>query len=351
MTSPKELKDGHALTSYIQQTDLEHPGPLIISGDDVETVDVALNQIKARILARHKDCLMPVFANEPDDDVRFVTEIENVPLFAPYRLIIVRDAQAVLSRTIKNSETREMLKRAAHSLPDRTWIVMQYSGKPGADFLSVWPEGLTHYPTKDLFPEQIIEFVRTTARKAGLQLSEEAIVEIRDRIIPRPGALEAAVQRIKANLPAGQKQASLEFVEEVLFPSPGWNISVMIDALFQGDPNRFFSEIAKRDPMEDFARPLKAILNRTDELRRARVALDQGLSDRDVMVLTGHATKHPFVQKKILQRLRFECENFPHDRLLSIYQTLDALFIAFRSGTNRDEQQILFLERLTVNFF
>ncbi|MBL8018619.1 MAG: hypothetical protein JNM27_03055 [Leptospirales bacterium] len=351
MTSPKEIKDSQGLTSYIHQADLEHPEPLLISGDDVETFDVAVAQIKTRILARHKDCLMPVFANEPDDDVRFVTEIENVPLFAPYRLIIVRDVQAVLSKTIKNSETREMLRHAAANLPDRTWIVMQYAGKPGAEFLSVWAEGLVHFATRDLFPEQIIEFLRTSSRKAGLHLSDEVLAEIRDRIIPRAGALEAAIQRIKANLPPGEKQASLEFVEEVLFPSPGWNISVLVDALFHRDPNRFFAEIAKRDPMEDFARPLKAILNRTDELRRARVALDQGLSDRDVMVLTGHATKHPFVQKKIIQRLRYECENFPHDRLLAIYRSLDGLFLAFRSGTNRDEQQILFLERLTVNFF
>ncbi len=130
MTSPKaatqELKDRAALFERIDKTPLDAPELFIVSGDDAETFDQALDRIKARILQNGAGCHVAVFGNEPDDDTKFITEIENVPLFAPYRLIILRDAQQVLAKTLKQSLTRANLKHFIAGRPDRTWIVLHY---------------------------------------------------------------------------------------------------------------------------------------------------------------------------------------------------------------------------------
>ncbi len=351
MTTPKEIKDQAEFLKMIGSTDLERPEIVLISGDDVEAVDSALDRMKHRVLSRHKDCLVPVFGNEPDDDNRFLTEIENVPLFSPFRLIVVRDAQAVFASILKQKDRKSDFAHFISSLPDRTWILVHYSGRATDDFLSLWGSHAIHLATKDLYPEQVIDYIRNASRRAGLSLAEEAVLEIRDRIVHRPGAIDAACARIRDHLPAGEKNATLDFVQEVLFPYPGWNLSTLVDSLFAGDSARFFSEIAKRDPSDDYYRPMKAVLNRTDELRRARIALDHGLSDKDVMMFTGHGNKHPYVQKKILQRLRYETERFSNERILSIYDALDSLFKSFRRGTDRDQQEILFTEKVASIFF
>jgi hypothetical protein len=355
VTSPKaaiqELKDRAALFERIDKTPVDAPELFIVSGDDAETFDQALDRIKARILSHGAGCHVAVFGNEPDDDTKFITEIENVPLFAPYRLIILRDAQQVLAKTLKQSLTRANLKHFIAGRPDRTWIVLHYEGKPGQEFLDTVGSHAVHFAARDLFPEQIIEFIRNAARAVHLQLSDDAIIEIRDRVLPRPGSLERAVLRVKESLPAGHKSAALAFVQEVLFPYPGWNINVLVDSLFAADQGRFFAECQRRDPAEDFARVLKAILNRTDEIRRARVCFDQGLPSKDILELTGNAWKHAFVQKKILSRLRFETEQFSHPRILAILEGLETLFIRIRSGASRPEQEILFTETMARLFF
>lgn len=355
MTSPKaaiqELKDRPALFERIDKTPLDAPELFIVSGEDAETFDQALDRIKARILSHGGGCHVAVFGNEPDDDTRFITEIENVPLFAPYRLIILRDAQQVLSKTLKQGLLRANLKHFIAGRPDRTWIVLHYEGKPGAEFLDTVGHHAVHFAARDLYPEQIIEFIRSTARSVQLALSEDAIIEIRDRVLPRPGSLERAVLRVKESLPPGQKSADLGFVQDVLFPYPGWNINVLVDSLFAADQGRFFAECQRRDPSEDFARIQKAILNRTDEIRRARVCFDQGLPSKDILELTGNGWKHAFIQKKVLSRLRYETEQFGHARLLGILEGLETLFIRFRSGASRSEQEILFTETMARLFF
>lgn len=355
MTSPKaaiqELKERTDLFERIERTPIESPELFLISGEDAETFDRALDRIKARILQHNPDCQAAIFGNEPDDDVRFLTEIENVPLFAPYRLVILRDSGAVLQKILKQSLTRANLKHFLQSRPDRTWIVMQFQGKPGAEFLDTVAHHAVHFAARDLYPEQVLDFIRSTARTAHLQLSEDAVVEIRDRILSRPGALERAVRRVKDSLPDGQKSADLAFVQEVLFPYPGWNITALVDALFSGDQSRFFAECQRRDPSEDFARVLKAILNRTDEVRKARLCMDQGLPSKDLLELTGHGWKHPFVQKKILSRLHYETNRFGPEQILAILEGLKTLFVRIRSGTGRSEQEILFTESMSRLFF
>ncbi len=351
MTTPKEAKDPGELLKLIAHADLEAPLIVLISGDDVELVEQALEKMKHRVLSKHKDCLIPVFGNEPEDDMRFLTEVENVPLFSPFRLIVVRDAQAVLQNLLKQSDRKKDLSHFIGAIPDRTWLLIHYAGKATDEFLKLWGPAAVHLPTKDLFPEKIIDFIRAAAKKAGLQLAEEAVLEIRDRIIPRPGALEAAVTRIRDHLPQGEKNASLEFVQEVLFPYPGWNLGTLVDALFASDSARFFAEISKRDPADDYYRPMKAVLNRTDELRRAKLALEHGMSDHDILVYTGHSARHQFVQKKVLQRLRYECDRYSMEKLQSIYDALHELFYDFRRGTDRDQQELLFTQKMTGIFF
>jgi DNA polymerase III delta subunit len=350
MSDLKSLKEIHAA---IDHADLATPPIFLISGTDADIADGLIARIKKRLHKEIGEFETTIYSGETGDNALFQSEAFNIPLFSPYRLLIVRHAQEVLRPTVQSKESSELFRRSVETLPDRTLILMQYDGIPGKEFLKIFATRLSHYAPRDLYPNQIPMAILEAAKKKGLSLNDDAVRELRERIEPREGAIDIAMQRLRDALTEERHhKITVEEVREIIFPNAGMKSFELIDSLFEGNRANVERELVRYNPNEDnlFAL-MKLILNRADEIRRYSIGRGQSMNPDELIELLGLKGRPPFVQKKILERLSHEFRRFGQQRIERIYGALIELQREFRSQVPQREQMPIFQMKLFDLFF
>jgi len=341
MADKKGLKD---LYSHIERMDLNQPDILLLSGPDPDVLEGVLEKIRKRLNKDIGEYETTSFSGEPGDDALFLNEIFNIPLFAVYRLIIVRQAQDTFKISGTGSGGLKHLEAEFKKLPDRTFIVMLYAGSPPAGFLKIFSNRLYHHAAREIYPNQLPLVIMETAHKLGISLLEDAVNEIRERVEPREGAISLALHRLKDALPPERHhKITLEEVREIIFPNLGMNAFALIDSLFAEDRMDCERELTNYNESSDnIFGILKLMLNRTDEIRKYRVGKELSMNSSELIELLGLKNRPPFVQKKILERLTGESRRFNTERLNKIYDFLIFIQIEFKSTIPAKEQMKIF---------
>ena len=109
--------------------------------------------------------------------------------------------------------------------------------------------------------------------------------------------------------------------------------------------NRFHSGV------DNFFSILKLILNRTDEIRKARTAIGMGMNESELIDFLGLKNRPPFIQKKIAGRLKVEVNTFTPEKLEQIYDMLIQLQNEFRSNAPIHRQNLIFQRHMSDVFF
>lgn len=350
-----DLKNLPDLYREIDAVKIETPPVVLISGIDPSTFDLVLERIRTLLKKSTGTVETTIYSGEPGDGEKFLTDVFNIPLFSPYRLLVVRRGQDVFKEFLGGSKQQDYYRSEFSRVPDSTWILIQYDGKPPAGFLKVFADRLLHFQTRELYPRDVIRTIEGLERKYHLQLDEEALFELRERVEPRTGAIEQSLARLQELLPEEkQGRVNRDDIRELLFPSPGLNAFRLIDGLFEQNHNIVRRELKRWNPsVDNYFLILKLILNRIDEIRKASIALSHGTTDRELTTLLGHSGKPPFVQKKIQERLHEEIRRFDSDKQGKIYDLLIQTQIDFRSTGNSGikSQHTLFQERILRTFF
>ena len=329
MTEKKGLKH---LFSCIDKTDINQPELIFISGNDPDLLESVLDRIRKRLSKEIGKFETTSLSGEPGDDALFLNEVFNISLFGEYRLIIVRQAQETFKQWM-NPNQQKRLKSDFQNLPERTWVLMQFTGQPTEGFLKIFGERLLHHKPTEIYPNQLPLVIMETAHKMGLSLQEEAINEIRERVEPREGAVTLALHRLKDSLPADRHTGiTLEEVREIIFPNLGMNVFALIDALFAEDRMDSERELSHfNEASDNIFGILKLLLNRTDEIRKFRIGKKMNMNQSEMLELLGLKNRPPFIQKKILERLSGESRRFNSERLKRIYDLLISIQIEFKS--------------------
>ena len=347
-----DFKDLQSYSKALDKLNRDAPEVLLVSGTDPSIFDVVLEQVKKRLGKTVGDFETSVLSGESGDHLRMQEEIFNIPLFAPYRLIVIRQGSEVFKPILADKQAAAGFQDDFGRLPERTLLLIQFEGAAPKGLLNLFGKRLLHLITRDIFANQVMDVIRGAGKKHGVKLAEDAIYEIRERVEPRAGAIEMAVQRLKDILPADHGEVSGHDVREVLFPNPGFNPFELVDAIFGGDFRGFQRELLHYNSGADnLFVILKLMLNRADEIRRATQGRGLGMADVELIDFLGLKGRPPFVQKKILQRLSVEPREYDDQRLLNVYQLLITLQMDFRGQVPVSRQPLVFEERVRELFF
>ncbi|MBW7856984.1 MAG: hypothetical protein H3C43_01465 [Leptonema sp. (in: Bacteria)] len=343
-----QLKDSQELFSKLKQVDLILPPIVIISGPDNSLFD-QVNAFIQNSLLKHESVQVVVLTGEPNDSESLFGEIFNMPLFAPYRFFVIKNAAPIFKYL--TASDRDAYQQDFSKIAERTLLLMYSEVEPTKAALKPFGNRLLHLSTKNLFAENIESTIRRFANQLRLSLTEEAMSEIRERIPTREGAIIEALQRLK-EMSSSDQPLRVEFVRDILFPKAGWDMFRLSDACFLGDTYTFSREIMNYNPPEDnFLALLRVLLNRTDELRKYRICRKLNLSQDETTTIVGIKNRHPFLQKKILQRLSSESQRYNRDRIEQLYQSIVDTSSAFRLTVPIEKQSVFFQKKAIDMFF
>lgn len=352
-----EVKDLPGFQRHLDKLPLEAPGVVMISGSDPAVADSQIERLRQRLRKEIGEFETLLFSGETGDDHRFIEEIANVPLFAPYRLIIVRQAEELFRVPLQSKSQHAGYVSAFAQAPQRTAIFLVYSGSAPQKLVKLFQGcGLLHLATRDLFSNQILDQIRAAAKRLQLNLGEEGLHLLRESIDPKSGAIEQVLQRLRDHLPpearAEGTPIKLDAIREVLFPGQGINAFTLVDSLFALDQRGVERELIRFNPASDnFFSVLKIMLNRTDEIRKARTGIGMGMQDGELIDFLGLKSRPPFIQKKILSRLKMEVNTFKPQRLEMIYEMLIEIQNEFRSNVPPARQNLIFQRHTSDIFF
>ncbi|MDH5654419.1 MAG: hypothetical protein OEZ34_00805 [Spirochaetia bacterium] len=340
MADKKGLKN---LYSHIDRMDINQPDILFLSGNDPDILEGILEKVRKRLNKEVGEYETTSFSGEPGDDSLLFNEIFNIPLFGVYRLIVVRQCQEIFKQMISGNGLK-LLKENFKNIPDRTLMVMLFSGIPAEGFVKAFGEKLYHHKALEIYPNQLPMFIMETAHKLGLSLQEEALNEIRERVEPKEGAVSLALQRLKDNLPQERHhKITVQEVRDIIFPNLGMNAFALIDALFSEDRMDSERELTNfNESSDNLFGILKLILNRTDEIRKFRTGKKLNMNNIEMIDLLGLKNRPAFVQKKILERLTGESRRFNTKRLDRIYDFLISIQMEFKSAIPARQQMKIF---------
>ncbi len=342
-----------ALQKLMDQMNPELPESLIVSGKDLTLFDMAVAHARKRLERKGEPYEVTLLSGEVGDDAIFYREVFHVPLFSPYRLIIVRKGETLFAPIVSTPNLLQKMGVDFKKVPDRTWILIEFSGNAPQKFLDQFGDGLIHIATKELYENQAHETILATLKRLNLRLEEDALYELMQRIEPGTGVIERSLTRLKDLLPPERNGVgTIEDVREILYPAPGMNPFKLVDAIFERQHSGVRKELNRFNPQVDSLFPvLKIMLNRTNEIRKAAVGIAHGMGDAELVNLLDMKGKHPFIQKKNLRALRGDIQRYRQEELNGIYRMLIDLQNDFRTRTGAEKQLIIFEERLLRHFF
>lgn len=343
-----DVKDLNQMYKAVDAASVDDPPIFLISGTDLTLFDLVVERVKKRLAKSVDSYETTIFTGESGDELRFHEEVFNIPLFVPHRMIVVHRADVIFKPALSSAKTLERYIEDFQKIPDRTFLVLEHAGVPPAKLLKIFDGKLVHFATRELFENRVIDVIRDLEKRLHMRLDDEAILELRERIEPRAGAIEQAMTRMKSLLPHNSDgTVTGEDIREVLFPVPGINPFRMVDAIFERNHGAVRRELLRWNSSTDnIFTILKLMLNRTDEIRRARVGYSHGMNDEEVLKLLNLDKRPPFVKKKITRRLHGEITAFDGRVIDGIYEMLMDMQTEFRMQTPPSKHLLVFEEKI-----
>ena len=316
-------KDSDSFLRDFEKTSWELPRVLLLSGQDMELGELLIREIKKRLELGPGDYDLLVFSNEPQEAERLHTELADVPLFPKYRFIIVRQSEEVL-KGIFSSRHSKLFPRTIEKMPGRTLVLFLYEGSPPNQVLKTLRTQAVflHLLSTKLYGKQLEGALQRALQRRKWKLNSDAFYFLLENIESKTGSLEEILDSLDF-LAKESKDINVEDLRSVLFPKQGWDPFALVDALFHGDQKQTLSQYKRFRPGTDnFFVLLKILLRRMDEIRLARAAYGQNMSEKELLAFLGLGSRPPFIQKKILTRLRNEIPRFIEAEQLKFYDFL-----------------------------
>ena len=270
----------------------------------------------------------------------------------PYRFILVRQAEEILKHIFSSASGAKSFASDLKKMPERTLLLFLHAGSPAAQVLKVLKsqDFFLHLISVKLYANQLEGALNRALQQRKWKLNPEAFYFLLENIDAKAGSIEHILDSLEF-LGKAQKDISPEDLRSVFFPSQGWDPFALVDALFSGDHRQLLSQYKRFHPgMDNFFVLLKLLLRRMDEIRMARIAYNQNMNERELLSFLGLSSRPPFIQKKILRRLRSEIPRFTEQVQLEFYDFLIDMQKNFRSQVPL-ANQILFFQEASLRIF
>lgn len=329
------------------------PRFLLLSGQDMELGELIIRDIKKHLQNELGSYELLVFSHESQESMRLHSELANAPLFSLYRFILVRKAEEILKEVFSSTARAKAFSETLKKTPARTLILFLYAGAPKVQILKLLEsqDFFMHFVSAKIYADQLEGVLKRALQQRKWKLAPEAFHFLLENIDSKTGSIEHVLDALEL-FAKEREEVSMEEVRSVLFPDRGWDPFILLDALFSGDRKQLLSQYKRFHPgIDNFFVLLKLLLGRMDEIRKARIAYGQNMNDAEMLSFLGLKSRPPFIQKKILRRLRFESPRFTESLQLQFYDFLIAMQKNFRSQVPLAKQSLIFQEAALRFFF
>lgn len=208
------------------------PLPLVyLCGDERFLVDRALDLIKATLLQpATKDFNYEVLHAKEAGVARILACARTLPMMAPRRLIVVRDADALSA-----DELAQFTGYISAPAPETCLCLLAEKADLRLKFFTLWKKHGLLLKLDLLSERQLPSFIEAEARRLKVPLEPGAASRIAEEIGADLGQLVDALERLACYIPAGSPIRVAD-VEEVVATTRQHSVFELIDAV--GSSNR-----------------------------------------------------------------------------------------------------------------
>ncbi len=348
-----QYKDLDAFYRALKSLDLEQAHVMLVSGEDAALGDHISKGLQKHLKTRIGAYEHIVFSNETEEIERLHVEIANRPLFPSYRFLLVCQCEAIFHNFHTHTNKAMNFTRDLALLSARTFVLFLYQGKAPQHFVRMIAPHI-HFLASKLYPEQKERTLREALRKRSIDLSQEALYYLLENLELGKGSIEQVLDRIESLWKSkdGMQQAGtkktigLQELRFILSSPTGWEPFLFVDALFASKLKEILRQYKLFVPSTDnFFALMKLILLRINEIRMAHISYAQSMSEQERIQFLTLQAKPPFIQKKILDRLRKEVPRFDSDRQIQVYDFLLEMQKQFRSHVPIHKQMLIFQQK------
>lgn len=208
------------------------PLPLVyLCGDERFLVDRALDLIKATLLQpATKDFNYEVLHAKEAGVARILACARTLPMMAPRRLVVVRDADALSA-----DELAQLSGYLSAPSPETCLCMLAEKADLRLKFFTLWKKHGLLLKLDPLSERQLPSFIEAEARRLKVPLEPGAASRIAEEIGADLGQLVDALERLACYIPAGSPIRVAD-VEEVVATTRQHSVFELIDAV--GSCNR-----------------------------------------------------------------------------------------------------------------
>ena len=320
-----EYKNIHEFTSDYQSKKTLPQVLIYVSLDSFE-FDLLTDIYRTDLMNSGDPYEVVVYVAETGDLEKLFSEMFNLSMFSPQKLLIIKSGSDFFKGilTAGKKELYESFRRNMPNLGDRVYVLVHYDAKDiPAKLGNLFDNRFGLIKNRSFYAEERRPALEAILKTEKAQLEEHAKDELIHRIPPNTGAYIKAIRKLKLML--NKKEFSLADVEEVLFNRSEFNPFQLVDLLFSNNKAEFFRELSKLKPSAEsnfvFLSLLTALLNRTDEVRKAKVLFKRfkDENDSEFFKYLGMASYSDGRKKFIKSRLRRETRLFSTRALDTLY--------------------------------
>ncbi len=334
-----------------------HPSLVLVTGSDSAMAAYCAKAIKSFLQQKSETQNFEQIVFSPDEPLeRFLFELENQPIFANPRLLLIYDGTAIFQELKGSKKKKAQFETSLRLAPQNLIILFSIPGKLSASNLTLFDatSHTFHLITKPLYENQVHRSLIQSIKEHKIELTEEAWGALRAVQDHRKSSHLKIANRLKEiyaqKIP--NQAISKEEIQTLFTPEEAMNMFNFVDYLFAGNFDTTQQELTRYNPKENsFMVVLKLILNRLNEIRKFDCAQQMGYSDSEMKKLLSISHLPPFIQKRILTRSHGIINRIPLQKQLKLYEILLQTQISFRTNFPQGEQLQFFRCQILPFFF
>ena len=316
---------------------------IYVSTDSFE-FDLVTETYRAELTSSGEPLEVVVYVAETGDFEKLFSEMFNFSMFSSQKLLIIRSGSDFFKSilTAGKKEMYESFRRNIANLAEKVYVLLHYDAKDiPAKLSNLFDNRFALLKSRNFYADERRPALEGILKTEKVHLEDSARDEFIHRIQPNTGAYIKAVRKLKLML--NKKEFTLADIEEVLFNRAEFNPFQLVDLLFTNNKHEFFREFSKFKPGPEssfvYLSLLTALLNRADEVRKAKILLKRFRDENDTEFFKylGMSSYSDGRKKYVKGRLRRETKLFTTRALDFLYELVLELNIKAKTSSVKDE--------------
>lgn len=307
-----------------------------LEGEDDFFIDEIADALETGVLKEEeRDFNQVVLYGKDVDFKQVIDQARQFPMMAPYRVVILREAQEM--RDI------ELLESYIKTPSDKTVLVIQYKYKKirkNSALGKALKSKAVLYQTKAVYESELPQWVINRGKAKGLNFRLEAATLFAELIGANLSAIETELDKLKVVAGKGVQEVTIELVNDYIGQSRVFNVFELNNALGKKDAGMAFRIIQYFTANPKAVFPPVVIGSLTSFFVRVWIAQENSrMKDQELAKLMKMKSSY------FIRDYRLAARNYPRPKLMQVFQLLEHYDMRIKGVDNRSfEKGELFKE-------